>query len=161
MIIFITFSQNIFTQKWFSRKCNFILENGFRENSYSANCTIWKVSILENRFSGEMSIRAKCTFWKVYVQGNVFLESVFQWNVFLGSVRIPSLSIKSTVILTFKNKILIFKITVFGWSDLWSSRSLFLDDLILIFNITERCDLAHFCCLLVMAIHWQIKDELL
>ena len=41
------------------------------------------------------------------------------------------------MILIFKITILIFNITVFGWSDLWSSISHFLDDMILIFVITK------------------------
>ena len=49
-----------------------------------------------------------------------------------------SLSTKCKVILKFKITILIFKITVFGWSDLWSSRLHFLIDLLLTFKITKR-----------------------
>ena len=89
MTIFIIFIKIYFLKNDF--RGSVILENRFsgkmfiRPNVHSAKCPFWKMSFRGNVHS------ANCTFWQVSIQRNVFLESVFQRNVFLGGVRIPSL----------------------------------------------------------------------
>ena len=92
MNIFIIFIKIYFLENDFRGSVILFWKIDFRGNVHSAKCRLhsakcpfWKMGFRGNVHS------AKCTFWQVSIQRNVFLESVFQGNVFLGGVRIPSL----------------------------------------------------------------------
>ena len=85
MNMFIIFIKIYFLKNDFRESVILFSKIDFRGNVHSAKCTFCQVAILENGFSG------KCPFGQMFFLESVLLESVFQGNVFLGGVRIPSL----------------------------------------------------------------------